>query len=147
MVLPVLLLVLLGLADFGFMLQAYGVVTNAAREGVRLAILEGEGYTTSMIQKRVATYISEGLPAGSTAATTTCVKVGGVLTNPGICVDPLDVVVASGGVNLTVSTRQVTVVYPYSYRFVGGVASLLGSSYSTVKIRGVATMRTEAAAH
>ena len=37
LVLPMLLLVVLGIAEFGFIFQRYEVVTNAAREGARIA--------------------------------------------------------------------------------------------------------------
>src|SRR5262245_19797674 len=37
--LPLLLLVVFGIIDFGFMFQRYESVTNAAREGARLGIL------------------------------------------------------------------------------------------------------------
>ncbi len=40
-VFPTLLLVMLGIIDFGFLFQRYEVVTNAAREGARVAILPG----------------------------------------------------------------------------------------------------------
>ena len=52
LVLPLLLLVMLGIAEFGFMFQRYEVVTNAAREGARLAVLPG--YTDADVQARVA---------------------------------------------------------------------------------------------
>ena len=42
-VFPTLLLVMLGIIDFGFLFQRYEVVTNAAREGARVAILPGYG--------------------------------------------------------------------------------------------------------
>ena len=45
LVLPMLLLVVLGIAEFGFIFQRYEVVTNAAREGARMAVLPG--YTTA----------------------------------------------------------------------------------------------------
>ena len=54
LVLPLLLLVMLGIAEFGFMFQRYEVVTNAAREGARLAVLPG--YTDADVQARVASY-------------------------------------------------------------------------------------------
>jgi Flp pilus assembly protein TadG len=38
-VLPLLLLVIVGIFDFGFLFQRYEVVTNAAREGARAAVL------------------------------------------------------------------------------------------------------------
>ena len=38
LVLPLLLLLVLGIVDFGFLFQRFEVVTNAAREGARLEI-------------------------------------------------------------------------------------------------------------
>ena len=46
-VFPTLLLVMLGIIDFGFLFQRYEVVTNAAREGARVAILPGYQTPTS----------------------------------------------------------------------------------------------------
>ena len=43
--LPLLVLIVVGIFDFGFAFQQYEVVTNAAREGARMAVLPG--YTTS----------------------------------------------------------------------------------------------------
>ncbi len=37
--LPLLLLVILGVFDFGLMFQRFEIVTNAAREGARVAVL------------------------------------------------------------------------------------------------------------
>lgn len=50
MVLPVLLLIVFGIIDFGRALNAQIELTGAAREGVRLAAL---GYTDAAIQDRV----------------------------------------------------------------------------------------------
>ncbi len=43
--LPLLLLVLTGIIDFGFQFQRYEVVTNAAREGARVGVLPEYGPT------------------------------------------------------------------------------------------------------
>jgi len=51
LVLPVLLLIVFGIIDFGRALNAQIVLTGAAREGVRLAAL---GYPDAAIQARVA---------------------------------------------------------------------------------------------
>ena len=40
-VLPICCCSLLGIVDFGFLFQRYEVVTNAAREGARVAVLPG----------------------------------------------------------------------------------------------------------
>ena len=63
LVLPLLLLVLLGIIDFGFLFQRYEVVTNAAREGARVAVLPG--YGDADVQPRVDQYLTAG---GLTAA-------------------------------------------------------------------------------
>ena len=47
LVLPMLLFVVLGIAEFGFIFQRYEVLTNAAREGARLAVLPGYTRPTS----------------------------------------------------------------------------------------------------
>ena len=124
MILPVLLFLLLGMADFGMMLQAQAVVANAAREGARSAILVDEGYTAAAVQAQVAGYIAAGIPRGATPTT------------------------AVTACQLTVSGNhaammKVSVVYPYSYRFVGGIARLLGRSFTTLNVTGSATMRRE----
>jgi Flp pilus assembly protein TadG len=51
LVLPVLLLIVFGIIDFGRALNAQIVLTGAAREGVRLAAL---GYPSAAVQARVA---------------------------------------------------------------------------------------------
>ena len=58
LVLPMLLLVVLGIAEFGFIFQRYEVVTNAAREGARMAVLPG--YTTADVDARVRVYVTQG---------------------------------------------------------------------------------------
>ena len=55
-VFPTLLLVMLGIIDFGFLFQRYEVVTNAAREGARVAILPG--YADADVQARVNQYLT-----------------------------------------------------------------------------------------
>jgi Flp pilus assembly protein TadG len=66
-VFPTLLLVMLGIIDFGFLFQRYEVVTNAAREGARVAILPG--YADADVQARVTQYLTAGGLTGT--ATTT----------------------------------------------------------------------------
>jgi len=51
LVVPVLLLIVFGIIDFGRMLNAQITLTGAAREGVRLAAL---GYPNAVVQARVA---------------------------------------------------------------------------------------------
>ena len=58
LVLPLLLFVVLGIAEFGFIFQRYEVVTNAAREGARIAVLPGTiRHQPDAIRARVRAYI------------------------------------------------------------------------------------------
>ena len=65
MVLPIMLLVFGGIVDFGLLLQRQQVVTNAAREGARLAVLPG--YTSADVQARVTQFVREGINSDSAA--------------------------------------------------------------------------------
>ena len=55
--LPLLLMVVFGIIDFGFMFQRYESVTNAAREGARLGVLQAAGYTATEAQNRAISYL------------------------------------------------------------------------------------------
>ena len=60
LILPLLLLVLVGIVDFGFLFQRYEVLTNAAREGARMAVLANSGYTITDVRTRVCSYLTAG---------------------------------------------------------------------------------------
>lgn len=62
-VMPLLLLMLFGIIEFGWTFMIYQSVTNAAREGCRVAVLEGS--TDSEITNRIDEYLSGvGLSSG-----------------------------------------------------------------------------------
>ena len=126
LVLPMLLLVMLGIAEFGFIFQRYEVVTNAAREGARMAVLPG--YATSDVEARVRVYVTEG-------------RVPTTSTNPAIAVT--DVTIPVGGGRPSISARRVTVTYSHSYMFLPGIGSWFGATYTTVPLTAVAEMRRE----
>ena len=73
LVLPILLLVFGGIVDFGLLLQRQQVVTNAAREGARLAVLPG--YSTGDVQSRVTQFVREGMNNTTAAPVTTVTTV------------------------------------------------------------------------
>src|SRR5262252_3920865 len=58
MTLPLLLLVSVSIFEFGRAYQTWQVVTNAAREGARVAILPNA--TTGDVQSRVTAYMQSG---------------------------------------------------------------------------------------
>ena len=57
LVLPILLLVFGGIVDFGLLLQRQQVITNAAREGARLAVVN---YPVPDVEERVRRFVQVG---------------------------------------------------------------------------------------
>jgi len=102
LVLPVLLLIVFGIIDFGRALNAQIVLTGAAREGVRLAAL---GYTNAAIQARVAAAAPD-LSGVTVTVAASCAPGAGPT--------------ADAEVNVTYSFSFITPI--------GAVAGLLGSS-------------------
>lgn len=127
LVLPLLLLVLLGILDFGLLFQRYEVLTNAAREGARIAILPG--YSEADAQNRVIQYLQasglEDMPT-FTPVSTQAVPIGG---------------------SRCITLRGFSVTYPHSYLFLGGIISYFGGGALTTDSLTVTThMRSERAA-
>ena len=126
LVLPILLLIIAGIIDFGFLFQRYEVVTNAAREGARIAVLPG--YSNADVTARVQQYLTAGGLSNSPTVTPTT----GSVTLP------------SG---MIVNTVQVQVDYPSSFSFIGPMAAMVGGSgWNTITLRATSTMRSESAA-
>ena len=124
---PLLLLVSLCIIDFGLLFQRYEVLTNAAREGARVAVLPN--YTTPDVQTRVNQY----LLATSLSAQTVTTTVGAAQTQT----------IATG---LCIQVIPVTVSYTHTYLFVGGIISYFGSSLGTKTLSATASMRREGVA-
>jgi Flp pilus assembly protein TadG len=127
LVLPMLLLVVLGIAEFGFIFQRYEVVTNAAREGARMAVLPGS--TSADVIARVRVYVSNG-------------RVPTTVTNPSIVVT--DVTIPVGAGLPSINAKRVTVTYTHGYTFLPKISTWFGATYTTVPLKAVAEMRKEA---
>jgi Flp pilus assembly protein TadG len=123
--LPILMVVLLGVIEFGFIFKEYEAVTNAAREGARLAVLPS-GYTDADIEARANDYLTA-------AGLDTVVVTVGPATEEAVGA-------------LCVTTRTVTVPYPHTIAFLGGMVTLVGGSLDPITLTGTAKMRTETAA-
>src|SRR5512139_1246275 len=81
--LPLLLLVCVGILEFGRAYQTWQVITNAAREGARIAVLPG--MDDAAVRSRVQQYMVIGqLPRAATASITIdrnqTVSIGGTAT-------------------------------------------------------------------
>ena len=124
LVLPLLLALLFGIVEFGFLFQRYVFLTNAAAEGARVASLPG--YSQADVQARVAEYAAASNISGITAT-----SVGATIAGP-------------GG---SWPGSQVTVTYTYNYQFIGPLAALLGGSMNpSVTLTSRSTVRHQVAA-
>jgi Flp pilus assembly protein TadG len=125
--LPLLLLVSVGIFEFGRAYQTWQVLTNAAREGARIAVLPNS--TDDSVRSRVIDYMQRGqLPEA---------------TNADIDVTH-DTSIDVGGGFATGS--EVTVRYPFSFIVLEPVARLVvpgGSLGSPIVMAASALMRNE----
>jgi len=112
--LPLLLLVSVSIFEFGRAYQTWQVLTNAAREGARVAVLPGQ--TVGNVQARVHQYMSSGQLTNAGAA--------GVAVNENASIS-----IGAG----TASASVVTVSYPFSFMVLQPVARLVvtGSNLGT----------------
>src|SRR5687767_766732 len=125
--LPLLLLVSVGIFEFGRAFQTWQVLTNAAREGARLAVLPG--MAPPDVQTRVRQYLQAGQLGGYAGAT--------------IVVDRTSSIAIGAG---TASTSVVTVNYPFNFLVLNPVARLVVSNSTLgapITISAAAEMRNE----
>jgi Flp pilus assembly protein TadG len=110
--LPIMLLVCVGILEFGRAYQAWQVVTNASREGARVAVLPA--YTDESAISRVKTYLKNG-GLDATIVDSDATKV--LITATTIPVNEAGTV--------TASAAQVRVEYPFSFMVLQPVAQLI----------------------
>jgi Flp pilus assembly protein TadG len=130
LLLPVLLLLIFGMIDFGRGYFSWLIITNGAREGARAASV-GKPLTT--ISTRVQAAVT-GLPVGS-VTTGTCPTTAGAL-----CISAVNVQGGSG------TSVTVHVTYNFSFLVVPRLVSLVGASTlpgGAFPLRAHATMRLE----
>jgi Flp pilus assembly protein TadG len=115
--LPIILLVSVSIFEFGRAYQVQQVLTNAAREGARVACIEGT--TDAQVTTIVRNYLTDG---GLTAVNPTIVR-----TVP---------------FGATSTASRITITYPFNFMVLNPVARLVAPT-STLGA-GVLTMQTAA---
>ena len=122
--LPLILLVVVGIIEFGFVFQKYEIVTNAAREGARVLVLPAFGPDDAVA--RVNQYLTaSGL-------------------NPLLATVPTPADPAETDLGGTcIWTVTVSVSYPHQAPFLGGIGSYFGKTFGTFTLNASSTMRTE----
>jgi Flp pilus assembly protein TadG len=129
MVLPVFLLIFAGMADFAFLFKSYQTSVNAAREGARLAVLQGyDAGSYAAPKTRAAAYMTAG----------------GLACSGCVLVDSVPVQIDAGPPVKTVQGVRVRVTYTYNFMFIGRVVGLINGTFrSTLPFTVSATMRNE----
>jgi len=123
LVTPILLLLVMGIVEFGFMFQRYVVLTNAAVEGARVATLPG--YTSADAQARAQSYAANGGVQGTVTVTATAVALPG----------------SGGG---TWPGMQVTVTHVYPLQYIAPIARLVGGTQAgSITLTARSTMRSQ----
>jgi Flp pilus assembly protein TadG len=120
---PLILLVSVGIFEFGRAYQTQQVLTNAAREGARLAVLEGP--TDADVRTRVNNYLTGG---GLTSLAD-----GNIQVNRAV---PLNGATAS----------QITITYPFQFMVLNPVVRLVTPTSKTgqdISMTAMALMRNE----
>jgi len=117
LVLPILLVLSLGMLDFGRAFHAKSVLDQAAREGARVAVITGPPLVPGPAVTRVANVLAAAGMTGGPAATVSAVD----------------------------ADHMVTVTVTYNFQFVTpGVFSLIGADYGNqIVMTGKSSMRYE----
>lgn len=120
--LPLLLLISVGIFEFGRAYQTWQVLTNAAREGARIAVLPNT--TTAAAQQRVRDYMQSGQLSRYATASVSVNQAATITVN-----------------GTAVAASQVTVDYPFNFIVLQPVARLVSRQTA---LGGPLTMRAQA---
>ena len=125
--LPMVLLIAVGIFEFGRAYQTWQVLTNAAREGARVAVLPNMDEAT--VIARATEYMTSGQLSGVDAAT--------------VSVTPVTLDLGGG---LTANASNVTVSYPFEFIVLQPVAQLVvrgSTAGAPLTMTATAVMRNE----
>ena len=125
---PVVLLIMVGIFEVARAYQTWQVLTNAAREGARAAVVPGA--TVPTVEGIVKKYMTDG-------------QLGGV-ANATVAVNQATPMVVNG---MNINASLVTVDYPFSFIVLQPVARLVvkdSTAGSALTMRATSLMRNEA---
>jgi Flp pilus assembly protein TadG len=125
--LPILLLISVGIFEFGRAYETWQVLTNAAREGARVAVLPNPA------------------PGAADARVRSYLQMGGLTYDQSVGVSISNTTVSMGASG-NASASQVTVSYPFTFIVLQPVAQLVVSGTSTgspITLTASSVMRNE----
>ena len=124
MIMPMILLISVGIFEFGRAYQTSQVLTNAAREGARLAVIDGR--TDGDVRARVNKYVTDG---GLTALTDANIQVNRTVALTG-----------------TATASSVTITYPFQFMMLNPIVRMVTPTSSTgapITLTAATLMRNE----
>jgi Flp pilus assembly protein TadG len=145
-VLPLLLILVFGMIEFGLIIYDQQVITNASREGARFAI-NAEGKSGSSVQTVISTYCnpdnnpnkSRLISFGTNSPPTTVVKNASTLNDLSSAAN-----VCAGAISANPIDIKVQVSYNYHFLVFHNIAQLFNSSQSsTINLSTFTVMRCE----
>jgi Flp pilus assembly protein TadG len=125
--LPLLLLISVGIIEFGRAFQTWQILTNAAREGARVAVLPG--YSDAMVTSRVQQYVQAGVLDSTVVPTVTIQRTVAVSYGTG-----------------SATGSKVVVSFPFHFMVLNDIAKLIVNNTtvgSDFTMAASATMRNE----
>jgi Flp pilus assembly pilin Flp len=140
--LPLMLLVVLGIIEFGFVFQQYEVITNAAREGARIATLPTYSANASVTQTNVRARVNQYLTAGGLSTGSATIYGGSGCPSACTWLPVIDTII-TGPPPVCVKVFPVTVHYSHPVPFIGGIIRYFGRTFGTVTLKATARMRNE----
>ena len=124
MIMPMILLISVGIFEFGRAYQTSQVLTNAAREGARLAVIDGR--TDGDVRTRVNKYVTDG---GLTALTDANIQVNRTVALTG-----------------TATASSVTITYPFQFMMLNPIVRMVTPASTTgapITLTAATLMRNE----
>lgn len=138
LVVPALLLIFGGIAEFGYLFRTFEVTTNAAREGARLGAIPGhETNDYATVRAIVDEYLTN-----SGLRDSTCDDTGGPCAVTTVTQE--SVALPDG---LSAVGVRVSVTYTYRTMFLGPIVGLMNGTFTdAITYRSTALMRVQVAA-
>lgn len=128
LIIPILLLISVAIFEFGRAYETWQILTNAAREGARMAVVPNADPST--VQARVVQYMTDGHLYAAHSADVTVNRNATITVN-----------------GETLGASQITVAYPFDFMVLQPVARLVVPSTSlgdSLTMTATALMRNEA---
>ena len=122
---PILLIVVFGIVDFGLLMNSSSLVSNAAREGARVGSLEGTQKASEDAAKAAMTGLIGTIPGPGTGLVAACT------TSTGTCTGWT----GTSGTTAAPAGGTVTVTITYNYTWLTPIVRLLGFKSTLTVVR------------